>query len=162
MKPFFFTIVLHKTTKRASNLEDSLFEAGCSDALICRYNDTIYLEFDRNSPNAEMAISSALDEIKQAGFTPASIIEGGVASMSEIASRAKLTRAAVNNYSKSVRGPGDFPEPLFGLASGSPLYSWPAVALWLHQQGKVDHSLVAVSQAAQQLTPELVTPNPHH
>ena len=85
--------------------------------------DTAYLEFDRGAPSAGEAISTAIAEVVRAGLSIASIQEGGVASMAEIASRSKLSRAAINNYTKSTRGPGDFPEPLFGLTSGSPLYS---------------------------------------
>jgi len=155
MNTYFFTLVLQNAGVQRANLEDLLFEAGCADALICSYNNTIYLEFDRTETSANKAISSAIYDITAAGLHIASIQEGGVASMAEIANRAGLTRAAINNYCKAVRGPGNFPEPLFGLTSGSPLYSWPDVAQWLHQHGKVSHNLVAVSQAAQQLSPHL-------
>ena len=109
-----------KAAIHLSSLEDLLFNAGCSDALICSYNNTVYLKFDRSASSADKAISSAMADIKQAGLSIGSIEEGGVASMAEMANRARLTRAAINNYSKSVRGPGTFPEPLFGLTSGSP------------------------------------------
>ena len=156
MNSFFFTLVLQNAGVHLTNLEDLLFEAGCSDALICSYNSTVYLEFDRTAVSADIAISSAINDITEAGLHIASIQEGGVASMAEIANRAGLTRAAINNYSKAVRGPGNFPEPLFGLASGSPLYSWPEVAQWLYQHGKINHNLAAVSQAALQLLPHLL------
>lgn len=151
MNSFFFTLVLKGAGGLLEDIEDLLFEAGCSDALVCSYNHTVYLEFDRTAASANIAIETAVENVTGAGLNVASIQEAGVASMAEIAKRVGLTRSAVNHYTKSTRGPGGFPEPLFGLTSGSPLYSWPAVAAWLHQQGKVDQNMMTVSQAAQKL-----------
>ncbi len=152
MNTYFFTLVLKGAGSLLSRIEDNLYEAECSDALVCSYNGTIYLEFDRQAKSPQEAITFAIENVQTAGLSVASVQEGGVASMAEIASRSKLTRAAINNYIKSTRGPGNFPEPVYGLTSGSPLYSWPDVALWLHQQGKVSHSVMATSKAAQEIT----------
>jgi hypothetical protein len=100
-----------------------------------------------------IAISTATEQTLNTGLTIASIQESDVASMAEIASCSNLSRVVINNYSKATRGPGDFPEPVFGLATGPPQYSWPVVASWLHLQRKVSANLVAESQAAQPLTP---------
>ncbi|MGY8863237.1 MAG: hypothetical protein ACKVJ2_11480, partial [Pseudomonadales bacterium] len=37
MNSFFFTLVLQNAGVHLTNLEDLLFDAGCSDALICSY-----------------------------------------------------------------------------------------------------------------------------
>jgi hypothetical protein len=54
-----------------------------------------------------------------------------------MAERAGLTRAALSQYAKSKRGCGDFPKPVYGVATGSALYSWAEVAEWLYKQGKL-------------------------
>jgi hypothetical protein len=152
MITYFFTLVLKSAGSLLANIEDTLYEAGCSDALVCSFNGTVYLEFDSQAKSPQEAITLAIENVQTAGLSIASVQEGGVASMAEIASRSKLTRAAINNYIKCTRGPGNFPEPVYGLTSGSPLYSWPDVAVWLHQHGKVNHSVMATSKAAQDIS----------
>ncbi|MEX5538901.1 hypothetical protein ABFV54_27725, partial [Pseudomonas syringae] len=62
MDMYHFTIVIRDARYQLSDLEDRLFEAGCDDALLCSYNDTVYLEFDREAESAEIAIKSALQD----------------------------------------------------------------------------------------------------
>jgi hypothetical protein len=75
MNSFFFTLVLQNAGVNLTNLEDLLFEAGCSDALICSHNNTLYLAFDRTAVSADIAISSAINDITKAGLHIASIQE---------------------------------------------------------------------------------------
>ncbi len=148
MSEYNFTLVLSRVTPDTERLEDRLFETGCDDALICSYNQTVYLEFSRQADCAVDAIRSAVDNIRTAGFSVSTIQEAGVASISEMASRAALSRAALNNYAKGHRGDGEFPEPVYGLASGSPLFDWPEVADWLYTHGKLEREPLDVAQAA--------------
>lgn len=136
MNTYHFTIVVRDADARAENLEDRLFEAGCDDALICFHNQTVYLEFDRQADTAEQAVASAMANIKQAGFKDLVLQETGVATLAEMAARAGLTRAALSNYANGKRGEA-FPAPMYGVTSGSALYSWPEVANWLYRHGKL-------------------------
>ncbi|MBF7683876.1 XRE family transcriptional regulator [Acinetobacter sp. B5B] len=137
MDIYHFTIVIRDARYQMSELEDRLFEAGCDDALLCSYNDTVYLEFDREAESAEVAIKSALANIRTAGFKELVVEENGYASLSEMADRAGMSRQAFSLYAKNQRGDGNFPTPIYGLASKTALYSWPEVATWLYQQGKL-------------------------
>jgi transcriptional regulator with XRE-family HTH domain len=137
MNSYHFTIVVRDAYIDAPDIEDKFYEAGCGDALLCSYNDTVYLEFDRQADNAEQAIKSALDNIRLLGFQQLIVQESGVSTLSEMAERAGLTRAALSQYAKSKRGCGDFPKPVYGVATGSALYSWAEVAEWLYKQGKL-------------------------
>lgn len=121
------------------DLEDRLFEEGCDDALLCFYNQTPYLEFDRQAANAEAAVSAALADIKRAGFKELVLQEAGVATLAEMAERAGLSRTALSNYALGKRGSG-FPAPMYGVGSGSALYSWPEVAGWLHRHGQLSQA----------------------
>ena len=60
MTIYHFTVIVRDAFDSLDNLEDQFFEAGCDDALLCSYNDTIYLEFDREATNAQTAITSAI------------------------------------------------------------------------------------------------------
>ena len=99
MSTYHFTIVVRDAYVDMPDIEDTFYEAGCDDALLCHYNDTVYLEFDREADNAEQAIKSALENIRfEARSTP---------------------------------------KPVYGVATGSALYSWAEVAEWLYKQGKL-------------------------
>lgn len=151
MAEYNFTLVLGSATPDTEGLEGRLFDVGCDDALICSYKQTVYLEFCRQSVSADNAIRNAVDSIRTAGFSVSTIQEAGVASIAEIASRAGLTRAELNNYVKGDRGDGGFPEPIYGLASGSPLFDWLEVASWLHANGKLNKEPVEVAQVARDI-----------
>lgn len=145
MNLYHFSILIRDANATMSDLEDKLFESGCDDALVCFYNQNVYLEFDRTAPTAKEAIESAFANIKQAGFSDLILQESGVSSLSEIASRSGLTRAALSNYAKGKRGK-NFPAPLYGVATGSALYSWVEVAKWLHQHNHLSAAQLEVAQ----------------
>ncbi len=148
MNTYHFTIVIRDARTDTPGLEDRLFTAGCDDALVCSCNQTVYLEFDREAESAEAALRSALDNIRAAGFSDPVIQEAGVSTLAEMAERAGVTRAALSLYAKNKRGDGHFPAPMYGVASGSALYSWPEVAEWLYKHGTLSQSQYDVARAA--------------
>ncbi|MBF4520348.1 XRE family transcriptional regulator [Acinetobacter towneri] len=137
MNNYHFTVVVRDARANLSELEDKFFEADCDDALLCSYNDTIYLEFDREADNAEQAVSSALNDIRSLGFHDLIVEEQGYSTLAEMAERAGMTRQALSLYAQNKRGDGNFPRPMYGLASKSAMYFWPEVATWLFNQGKL-------------------------
>ncbi|MDO5541737.1 MAG: helix-turn-helix transcriptional regulator [Acinetobacter sp.] len=147
MNNYHFTIVVRDARSDLAELEDKFFEAGCDDALLCCYNDTIYLEFDREAENAEQAITSALDNIRSLGFKDLIVEEKGYSTLAEMAERAGMTRQALSLYAKNKRGDGSFPRPMYGLASKSTMYYWPEVATWLFKHGKLNKSHYEVANA---------------
>lgn len=152
MPIFHFSIVIRDARADNEALEDRLFAAGCDDALLCFYNKIPYLEFDREGENAKAAIQSALQDIRNAGFQDLVVQESGYATLSEMAQRAGLTRAALSNYATGKRDSAEnFPAPVYGVGSGSALYAWNEVATWLHQRGQLSQSLYEVSEAANNL-----------
>lgn len=147
MNSYHFTIVVRDAPSDLSDIEDKFFEVGCEDALLCSYNGTVYLEFDREAENAEQAISTALDNIRSLGFSDLILEEQGFSTLSEMAERAGLSRQVLSLYAQNKRGDGKFPRPMYGLSSKSAMYSWPEVATWLFQQGKLDKSHYEVARA---------------
>lgn len=147
MNHYQFTIVVRDAHAELTDLEDQFFEAGCDDALLCRYNDTVYLEFDREAESAVIAIRSALNDIKKLGFSDLIVEEKGFSTLSEMAERANLSRQVLSLYALNKRGDGHFPKPMYGLTSKSAMYSWPEVATWLFHQGKLDKAHYEVANA---------------
>lgn len=140
-----FSILIRDANANTEGLEDRLYEAGCEDALICFYNHIVYLEFERKAATAAEAIQSAFADIQRAGFFDLVLQEAGVSSLSEIAARSGLTRAALSNYANGKRAK-DFPRPMYGVASGSALYSWREVARWLYQHQHISPLQLEVAE----------------
>ncbi len=142
-----FTLNLTGATPDTEDFEDKLFEAGCDDALVCLHGDLPYLEFDREADSAYQAITSAINDVDEAGYQVTSIEEAGNVTLSGAAHHSQVSKQSLNHYAKGKRGPGGFPKPCYGLQTGTPLYSWPAIVRWLVRHGKVgaDHDEVATA-----------------
>ncbi|MGQ3890319.1 helix-turn-helix transcriptional regulator [Legionella sp. CNM-1927-20] len=140
-----FTLILDGVDDTTPNLEDTLFEAGCDDALINYKNGTVYLDFDREGENLERAILSAIKDIESThiGARIVSVAPEHLVTLSDIAQRLSMTRQAVSLIIQGLRGSGDFPKPILKIANKSPLWRWSAVAEWFYKQGKIkDHNVV--------------------
>lgn len=145
MSIYHFTIVVRDASSNLADLEDQFFEVGCDNALLCEYNGTIYLEFDREADSALQAVRSALDSIRSLGFKDLIVEEQGFSTLSEMAERTGISRQALSLYAQNKRGNGNFPKPMYGLASKSAMYLWSEVATWLFQQGKLDKAQYEVA-----------------
>ncbi|WP_228145949.1 MULTISPECIES: hypothetical protein [Acinetobacter Taxon 24] len=73
MNTYQFTVVVGDAPSDLSEIENQFFEAGCDDALLCSFNNTVYLEFCREAECAEKAIKSALDNIRSLGLKDLSV-----------------------------------------------------------------------------------------
>lgn len=151
MKPkneYEFSIVIRDADFSDLNVHDSLFESGCDDALICANNNTVYLQFTREANSAQEAILLALSNIRDAGFNDLIIEESNAITISDIASKAELSRQAIHNYVKGHRGDGNFPKPIAGLSSNNPLYDWYEVAQWLNNHNALSDESLEVAHVA--------------
>jgi len=61
-----FVLVLSGFSEPASRLEDSLYEAGCDEAILSFRNGIPYPEFDREAESLEEAILSAVQSAERA------------------------------------------------------------------------------------------------
>lgn len=62
-----FTLKLN-TSEFAEEVANKLFEAGCDDALFNADATGVYLDFCREATSIQDAISSALADVKKAGY----------------------------------------------------------------------------------------------
>jgi hypothetical protein len=144
MKLHEFTIIATGLDPMADGFEDRFFEAGCDDATISVQKGTIILEFDREARSFLSAVESAIRDVTQAGATVVHVEPDHLVSLSEIASRAGVTRAAASYYASGARGQ-DFPTPVARVTTDHPLWDWVDVSRWLYHQGRV--SLTEVTRA---------------
>lgn len=134
-KIYQFTLVLKQVDERTENLEDSLYEAGCDDALINFRNGTVYLDFDRQAASLEEAVLSAIKNVESSsvGAVVASVAPEDFVTESDIAKRLEIGRQAVSLWIKGERRKiMPFPKPVMKLSEKSPFWKWREVIEWLY------------------------------
>lgn len=137
-----FTLVLSGVDEETPDLEDSLYEAGCDDALINYRDGTVYLDFDRKANSLEEAVLSAIKQIESSscGATVISIAPEDLVTESETAERLNVKRQAVSLWIKGERRTRlPFPKPIMKLSERSPLWSWSDIIDWYYKVGKLDN-----------------------
>jgi predicted DNA-binding transcriptional regulator AlpA len=139
MKTHEFTIVASGLDPEAEGFEDRFYEAGCDDATISFQKGVILLEFAREAPSFAKALISGIADVQRAGAEVERIEPDYLVSLSDIASRAGLSRAAISLYGKGERGE-DFPTPVARVTSESPLWDWVDVAQWMLRHGRLSAS----------------------
>jgi predicted DNA-binding transcriptional regulator AlpA len=132
-----FSIIAEGLDPTADDFERRFFEAGCDDATISFQRGVIILDFARSSETFEGAISSAIKQVEQAGAEIIRVEPEPLVSLSDIAQRAGMTRAAISLYASGQRGTA-FPSPVARFTSESPLWNWADVAEWLEKAGRID------------------------
>ena len=135
MKKFEFTIIASGLDPEAPDFENRFFEAGCDDAIIAFVKGRIVIEFEREAKNFSHALAGAIQDVRQAGATPEHIEPDYLVSLSDIAERCNLSKAAISLYAKGARG-RSFPAPIVRLTTDSPLWDWVQVSSWMYREGK--------------------------
>lgn len=141
MKVYEFSIIASGPNPEADDFEDRFFEAGCDDATISFQKELVILEFAREAKNFAHALTSAFADVLKAGAKVERFEPDYLVSLSDIAARSGLSRAAISLYWKGERGKG-FPCPIARVTSESPLWDWVDVARWMHKNSKLSHEAV--------------------
>jgi biotin operon repressor len=141
MKTFEFSIIASGLDPGSEDFESLFYAAGCDDATISFQRGHIIVDFAREAGTFEDAIATAIENVRSAGASVDRVEPDPLVSLSEIAQRTNLTRAAISNYASEQRGKG-FPAPVVRITSDSPLYEWRAVATWLHARGTLSREQV--------------------
>lgn len=133
-KSYQFILVLKNVDENTPNLEDSLFEAGCDDALINFRNGTVYLDFDRKAASLEEAVMMAIKDVETSsvGAVVANVAPEDLVTESDVAKRLHVKRQAVSLWIKGERRKSKpFPKPIMKLSAKSPFWKWREVVEWL-------------------------------
>lgn len=154
METFEFTIIASGLSPEADDFETRFYEAGCDDATISFQKGHIIVDFARDAETIRDAISSAIDNVRAAGAHVDRIEPDPLVSLSDIAVRAGITRAAVSQYAKGQRAEG-FPSPVARVTSESPLWEWPEVARWFYIRHRISGQAVAEAEALCEANAEL-------
>ena len=130
MKLHEFSIIASGLDPHAEGFRLSRFyDAGCDDATVAFQKGHIIVDFAREAESLQEAIASAVEAVDKAGAKVERVEPDPLVSLSDMAARAGMTRAAMTNYFKGIRAK-DFPPPIakgyfrksaLGLGDGGPL-----------------------------------------
>jgi predicted DNA-binding transcriptional regulator AlpA len=146
MKTFEFSIVASGLDPTAEDFADRFFEAGCDDATISFQKGHIIIDFAREAESIDAAICSAIECAEKAGAHVNRVEPDPLVSLSDIAARTGLSRAAITNYSKGDRAT-NFPSPVARVTSKTSLYDWAEVARWLFQNKQLSREQAIEAEA---------------
>jgi hypothetical protein len=146
MKQFEFSIIASGLDPEAEDFADRFFEAGCDDATISFQKGHIIVDFAREAESIDAAICSAVECVGKAGAHIDRVEPDPLVSLSDIAARTGLTRAAITNYSKGDRAE-NFPSPVARVTSKTSLYEWASVATWLFQNDQLPRDKAIEAEA---------------
>jgi hypothetical protein len=136
MKTHEFSIIASGLNPAADDFETRFYDAGCDDATISFQKGHIIADFAREAESLEDAIASAVDAVFAAGAKVDRVEPDPLVSLTDMATRAGLTRASLSHYSAGKRG-SHFPAPIARVTSESPLWDWATVARWMYENEKL-------------------------
>lgn len=137
-----FAVIAEGLDPTSEDFEARFYRAGCDDATVAFQRGLIIVDFSRESNLLEEAIHSAVEAVRSTGATVIRVEPEPLVSLSDIAERAGLTKAAISLYARGQRGSG-FPHPVARVTTDSPLWNWADIAKWLNATGKLDQQAVA-------------------
>ena len=155
MKMHEFCIIASGLDPEADDFESRFYKAGCDDATIAFQKGHIIVDFARDAESLEDAIATAVEAVNKAGAKVDRVEPDPLVSLSDMAARPGMTRAAMTNYFKGTRAK-NFPAPVAKVTSDSPLWDWATVARWMYQNKKLERE-VALSAEIVREANEAVT-----
>jgi hypothetical protein len=149
MKMYEFCMVASGLDPEADDFEIRFFKAGCDDATVSFQKGHILVDFTREAESLEDAIASAVTQVNKAGAKVLRVEPDPLVSLSDMAARAGVTRAAMSHYFKGTRAK-DFPAPVAKVTSESPLWDWATVARWMFRNNKLDREAAIEAEIIRQ------------
>lgn len=119
MKKYEFSIIASGLNPEAEDFEQRFFDAGCDDATVSFQKGHIIVDFAREAESVSNAIASAVTNVQKAGATVDRVEPDPLVSLSDIAARTGMTRAAMTQYAKGadpMRKPRKPPKALDAIA----------------------------------------------
>jgi hypothetical protein len=149
MKMYEFSIIASGLDPEAVDFDSRFYAAGCDDATIAFQKGHVIVDFAREAGTLENAIASAVEAVNRAGAKVERVEPDPLVSLSDMAARAGLTRAAITNYFKGIRA-RNFPAPVAKITSESPLWDWATVARWMFQNNKLSREAAINAEIVRQ------------
>lgn len=149
MTTYEFSIIASGLDPQAEDFDTRFYDAGCDDATIAFQKGHIIVDFAREAATLADAIASAVEAVRKAGAKVERIEPDPLVSLSDMAARAGMTRAALSNYFKGLRAKS-FPAPVAKVTSESPLWDWATVARWMFENKKLSREAALEAEIVRQ------------
>jgi len=149
MKMHEFCIIASGLDPKADDFETRFFDVGCDDATVSFQKGHIIVDFTREAESLEDAIASAIEAVRKAGANVMRVEPDPLVSLSDMAARAGMSRAAMSHYFKGTRA-RDFPAPVAKVTSESPLWDWATVARWMFKNDKLGREAAIEAEIVRQ------------
>jgi predicted DNA-binding transcriptional regulator AlpA len=149
MKMHEFCIIASGLDPKADDFETRFFDVGCDDATVSFQKGHIIVDFTREAQSLEDAIASAIEAVRKAGANVMRVEPDPLVSLSDMAARAGMSRAAMSHYFKGTRA-RDFPAPVAKVTSESPLWDWATVARWMFKNDKLGREAAIEAEIVRQ------------
>ena len=133
-----FSVLLSGVNEVTLEMENSVYGAGCDDALLGVQNGTVFLDFHRDAASPVEAISSAIADVAKAGYKVERIEPDDLVSAAGIARRTNRSRTSIMQLRRGTRGPGGFPSPVASVRRKTPVWRWSTVADWLAKHDLIE------------------------
>lgn len=133
-----FSVLLSGVNEVTLEMENSVYGAGCDDALLGVQNGTVFLDFHRDAASPVEAISSAIADVAKAGYKVERIEPDDLVSAAGIARRTNRSRTSIMQLRRGTRGPGGFPSPVACVRQKTPVWRWSTVADWLAKHDLIE------------------------
>jgi hypothetical protein len=151
-----FCIIASGLDPEADDFEARFFDAGCDDATVSFQKGHIIVDFTREAESLEDAIASAIEAVRKAGANVMRVEPDPLVSLSDMAARTGMSRAAMSHYFKGTRGK-DFPAPVAKVTSESPLWDWATVARWMFKNDKLGREAAIEAEIVRQANEAIST-----
>ena len=153
-----FTLIVDGVDLQHESVVDSLFEAGCDDALVGCTDSVQFIDFDREAASLDDAVLSAVADVERVpGVQVVRMAGAGLVSIADIAARTGRTREGARLLVAGTRGPGGFPPPVTDPRARYRLWRWGDVERWFRREvgeeiaGTQDEHLLSAINACLEL-----------
>lgn len=155
METHSFSLVITPPAVGEETAAEMLYGGDCDDALFSVSGGVYEIEFDREALSLREAVLTAISDVDRAGIEARvlRVIPDDLVNANTIAERAGKTRQAVRFWHLGERGEG-FPPPR-AIVGKSPVWSWVAVAQWLHSRGELEAEAVEAAQVIAEINRQL-------
>jgi hypothetical protein len=132
-----FLLVTKAVDEKSANAAVSYLALTCGAISITRKHRFVIVEFRRETRNLTRSLIKSIRNVRAVALRVERIEPDYLVSLSEIADRLNLSRAAISYYRAGKRG-RNFPMPVARICTPNPLWDWVDVMRWRYRAQGAD------------------------
>ena len=132
IEAFSFVLVTRAADEKSAAAAASYLKTNCAEISIVPKHGFVAVEFRGETRSLTRALVTAIRHVRAAGLKVERIEPDYLVSLSDIAVRLNVSRAAISHYRAGNRG-HNFPMPVARISTNSPLWDWVDVMRWRYR-----------------------------